>query len=107
MGRPSSHGYVAVRGAEAAEGVGVAERRVEGVLAALQTLDPPGIGARDLRECLLIQLAEFEARGTTPAIARPLLEHHLHELGEHHFAEIARELGVTCAVVKQAWRFIR
>jgi RNA polymerase sigma-54 factor len=92
---------------EASQALEVPERRVAAVLKALQSLDPPGIGARDLRECLLIQLREFERRGEAHPVARPLLERFLHQLGERHFAEIARELGVTSTAVKQAWRFIR
>lgn len=107
VGSFNGHGYVTATIAEAAEAVSVPASRVEAVLTTLQSLDPPGIGARDLRECLLIQLAEFEARGQAPAIARPLIECHLRELGEHHFAEIGRGLGVSSTAVKQAWHFIR
>lgn len=107
VGSLNSHGYVTVSVAEAAETLRVPEARVQRVLEALQNLEPYGIGARDLRECLLIQLRVFEERGTAHPVARPLLEGYLHALGEHHFAEIARDLGVTGSQVKQAWRFIR
>lgn len=107
VGSLNSHGYITVTVAEAAEALSVSPRRVERVLGWLQLLDPPGIGARDLRECLLIQLRAFEERGETPPVARRLIESHLHELGEHHFAEIARKIGVTVAQVKDAWRFIK
>jgi RNA polymerase sigma-54 factor len=107
VGSLNSHGYLSVSTAEAAEMLRVSVSRVERVLAALQSLDPVGIGARDLSECLLIQLRAFEEKGTAHPVARRLLESHLHALGEHHFAEIARELGVTSTQVKQAWRFIR
>lgn len=107
VGNLSSHGYLTVTVTEAAEILRVSEARVESALAALQALDPPGIGARDLRECLLIQLCAFEGAGTAHPVARPLLEDYLHALGEHHFADIARELGVTSTQVKQAWQFIR
>lgn len=107
VGSLNSHGYVTVSVVEAAETLRVSERRVRRVLEVLQSLEPCGIGARDLRECLLIQLRVFEERGTAHPVARPLLEGYLHALGEHHFAEIARELGVTGTQVKQAWRFIR
>lgn len=107
VGSLNSHGYVTVSVTEAADTLRVSEHRVRRVLDALQNLEPYGIGARDLRECLLIQLRVFEERGTAHPVARPLLEGYLHALGEHHFAEIARELGVTGSQVKQAWRFIR
>ena len=107
VGSLNSHGYVTVSVAEAAATLRVPEARIQRVLDALQNLEPYGVGARDLRECLLIQLRIFEERGTAHPVARALLEQCLHALGEHHFAEIARELGVTGSQVKQAWRFIR
>lgn len=107
VGNLNSHGYVTVSLAEASETLRVDEARVCGVLEALQALDPIGIGARDVRECLLIQLRAFEERGEAPAIARVLIEHHLRELGSHRFAEIAREVGTTAPQVKLVWQFIR
>jgi RNA polymerase sigma-54 factor len=107
VGSLNSHGYLTVGVKDVGRALEVPEWRVEDVLDVLQSLDPPGVGARDLRECLVIQLREFEHRGEAPPIARKLLEGYLPELGEHHFAEIARELGVTTTAVKQAWRFIR
>jgi len=107
VGSLNSHGYLTVSVAEIASTLEVPEEHVQLVLQALQSLDPPGIGARDLRECLLIQLESFEENGVSPPIARRLLEEYLRELGEHHFAEIAREIGVSGSQVKAAWRFIR
>ncbi|MGO8947948.1 MAG: RNA polymerase factor sigma-54 [Ktedonobacterales bacterium] len=107
VGNLDSHGYLIVSIAETASMLNVSEERVEAVLRVLQSLDPPGIGARNLRECLLIQLESFEQQGTSPSIARRLLEGHLTELGEHHFVEIAHELGVSSSQVMTAWHFIR
>ncbi|HEX6819916.1 MAG TPA: hypothetical protein VF120_16185, partial [Ktedonobacterales bacterium] len=56
IGSLDSHGYLTVTVEEAAEVLRVSVDRVERALAALQTLDPPGIGARNLAECLLIQV---------------------------------------------------
>lgn len=67
----------------------------EAVLARIQRLDPPGIGSRNLRECLLVQmeLADFPA---------PLRETALRILGDHfedftmkHFEELSRKLGIS------------
>lgn len=108
IGSLDGHGYMTVPLAEVAETLAVDEERVVHVLAALQTLDPPGIGARDLRECLLIQIRAFEERGTVvPPLVRALIETHLKDLGEHKFAEIARELGTAASEVKRTWMFIR
>lgn len=107
VGSLNTHGYLTCSVSEVSQALEVEDWRVEYVLSILQSLDPPGVGARDLRECLLLQLGEFEQRGEAPAIARKLIEGYLHELGEHHFAEIARDIGATSTAVKQAWRFIR
>ncbi len=107
IGSLDSHGYVTVSVEEAAETLRVPVERVEVALAALQTLDPPGIGARDLRECLLIQLRVFEERDEAPPLARQLVQDYLRVLGEHRFADIARELGVSSTEIKRVWQFIR
>ncbi|HEY7780473.1 MAG TPA: RNA polymerase factor sigma-54 [Ktedonobacterales bacterium] len=107
VGSLDSHGYIATEIAEAAEALKVEEERVARVLTALQSLDPPGIGARNLRECLLIQLRVWADRGTPYPLAERLVADYLGELGEHHFLEIGREVGVTSTQVKRAWRFIK
>lgn len=107
IGSLDSHGYVTVSVSEAAEALDVPAERVERVLEALQSLDPVGIGARSLRECLLIQLRAFRERGNAYPLAEALVADHLDELGEHHFLEIGRQLNVTSTQVKRAWRFIK
>ncbi|MEO7002125.1 MAG: RNA polymerase factor sigma-54 [Ktedonobacterales bacterium] len=107
IGSLDSHGYVTVAIAEAAEALRVSEEHVTQALALLQTLDPPGIGARDVRECLLIQLRAFEEHGAAPPLTHTLVDHYLRELGAHHFVEIAHALGATSAQVKAAWQFIK
>lgn len=62
---------------------------VEG-LKVLQTFDPAGVGARDLGECLLIQLRHL---GDENSIAAQILENHLKQLQNKHYQEIARSLG--------------
>ena len=107
IGSLDSHGYVTANVAEVAETLRVAPERVGAALSLLQSLDPPGIGARDLGECLLIQLRRLETRGEVCPLAATLAANHLRELGEHRFAEIARQVGATTPEVKRAWRFIR
>jgi RNA polymerase sigma-54 factor len=107
IGNLDSHGFVTVDVREAAEALEVPVERVERVLAALQSLEPAGIGARDLRECLLIQLRAFRERGMPYPLAERLVKEYLDELGEHHFLEIGRQLSVTSTQVKRAWRFIK
>jgi len=57
VGNLNSHGFLTVSDAQVAETLCVSKDDVQEVVQILQSLDPPGIGARDLRECLLIQLS--------------------------------------------------
>jgi RNA polymerase sigma-54 factor len=107
VGNLDSHGYLTVTVAEASVALGVTDTRVECVLTALQGLDPIGIGARDLRECLLIQLRAFRERDKPNPLAESLVARYLGALGEHHFLDIGRDLNVTSTQVKHAWRFIK
>jgi RNA polymerase sigma-54 factor len=72
---------------------------VEGALAVIQSLDPPGIGARDLRECLLLQLRDRE---TTNGIVYDIVDKHFNQLVNHRWAEISKELGVSPREVQTA-----
>ena len=85
--------------------VSVAEVRV--VLKELQAQEPVGIGSRDLKECLLLQLDYLEARGTTAPHVREIIERHLAQLGEHKFSRIAQELHIPSAEVTAAAQFIK
>ena len=64
----------------------------------IQTLEPPGIGARDLRECLLIQLRALEddaeaAEGHDFELERALVSEHLKDLEMNRYPQISRKLG--------------
>ncbi len=72
---------------------------VEDVLKIIQGLDPAGVGARDLRECLLIQLGE---RDEANRLVYDIVEQHFDKLINHRWAEISRELGVTPQEVQAA-----
>ncbi len=107
VGNLDTHGYLTITTAEAAAARELPVERVEQVLAVLLTMDPVGIGARDLRECLLTQLHVLRERGKPYPLAEELVNGYLEALGEHHFLEIGRDLHRTSTQVKQAWYFIR
>ena len=69
------------------------------MLDVLQSLDPPGIAARDLQECLTLQLKDAGLRGT---LAETLVREHFNDLVAHRWTEIARRLGVPPADVQRA-----
>ena len=68
-------------------------------LETLQSLDPPGVGARSLSECLLLQLSR---RGGADPAAMDIAARFLPELGRKHYAAIAQKLGVDVETVRRA-----
>lgn len=72
---------------------------VERALARIHELDPAGVGARDLRECLLLQL---RAAGSADSLAARIVADHLGLLEGKRFDKIAKELGVTVEEVVAA-----
>ncbi len=74
-------------------------QEAEDMLAIIQKLDPPGVGARDLRECLLIQLRE---EGREETIQGQLVRDAFDELINHRWSEISKRFGVSAAEVQQA-----
>lgn len=71
----------------------------EEMLAVFQRLDPPGVGARDLRECLLLQLAE---RGEQDTLTYRLVADGFAEVAGHKWNDLARRLNVEPSAVQAA-----
>jgi RNA polymerase sigma-54 factor len=88
---------------EMAEASGEPLERVEAVLDVLQTFDPLGVCARDLRECLLIQLERLHPHED---IAYTLVENHIPDLERKSYSKIARTLGVDVEDVYDGARLI-
>ena len=107
VGNLNERGYLEISVQEIAEHLSVPAERVEYVLGQLQTLEPPGIGARNLRECLLIQLETLSEQEMPHPLAHVLIDRYLDRLGSSQLQEIARELRVTEQEVRQAMQYIR
>lgn len=73
------------------------------ILAEFQTLDPPGVGARDLRECLLIQLEQKKAS----SLAYRIVENYLDELAKNRLSYIAKKQKVSMEEMAAALQEIR
>ena len=75
----------------------------------VQSLDPPGVGARDLRECLLLQLREDEDPGNATArqLAQRIVTEQLDRLAMRDISGLARAMGVAEHAVSQAADLIR
>jgi len=109
IGSLDERGFLSQAVYEIASRLGVAEPRVEQVLDELQRIGPPGIGARDLRECLLLQLAHMieEQDAPEPPNVRAIITDYLTELGAHKYGYIAQKLGISSDDVATARDFIK
>ncbi len=74
------------------------EHEVEEMLSVIQSLDPPGVGARDLRECLLLQLREA---GLEQSVPYRLVRDSFDELINHRWSEISKRFGISQADVQK------
>lgn len=88
---------------EIAKLTGLDEERVERVLKIIQQFDPAGVGARDLRECLIIQARSLPVRDT---VVEEIILNHLDNLGKKNYKAIARQIGITLEEVIDAVRTI-
>ncbi|MBR3008992.1 MAG: RNA polymerase factor sigma-54 [Stomatobaculum sp.] len=124
-----SRGYFTEPLSIVTEHFSVTEDEAESLLRKLQELEPAGVGARDLKECLLLQLRRysgdlsfhFGAGGISSALtAEELLEsakmtelaeqlvlHHLEDIARNHIDLIARKRGTTVPAVEAACSLIR
>src|SRR5690606_32280573 len=73
----------------------VNEQEVEAMLKVIQDFEPAGIGARDLQECLLIQLRKKDANNPVICQAIKVVENHLEEFTKKHYDKIEKQLGVN------------
>ena len=80
----------------------VADEALSEALGLVQTLDPPGVGARDLQECLLIQLRQEEAAGRDVSLEMTLVSHHLRDIEMNRLPQIAKRQDKTVDEVKGA-----
>lgn len=92
------NGYLTASVEEIAQACHTDNEKVEAVLTHIQTFDPPGIAARNLKECMLIQL---EAKGLLTEELEYLVIHMLDELAEHRYAQIGKRLNLTTKQVQR------
>ncbi|MBN1586815.1 MAG: RNA polymerase factor sigma-54, partial [Candidatus Omnitrophica bacterium] len=103
VGNLDENGYLRTTVEEAAESCACSLEESAEALAMLQSLDPPGIAARDLAECLMLQLAR---QGREDTLAYRLVRDYLKELGVHHLKRLAKELKVPLSKIVEATAII-
>ncbi len=107
VGNLNERGYLDVTPEEIASYLQISPERVAYVLEQLQTLEPLGIGARNPKECLLIQLHALNKVDPPPPLTYILIDTYLDHLGHKQLHEIARQLKVSEQEVHQAYYYIR
>jgi RNA polymerase sigma-54 factor len=99
IGNIDDNGFLQSTPEEMALNSGIPREDFEKMLALIQSFYPPGVGARDLRECLLIQLQRQEKENT---LEYKIVSEHMEDLGRRRFPEIARRMGVSVEDVQKA-----
>lgn len=103
IGNLDESGYLKEPLAELASALGVDVSRMEEALGLVQSFEPTGVGARDLRECLLLQL---DARTDPHPLARDVVSTHLPELEGRQWEKVADKLGVSVQEIQEAVEYI-
>ncbi len=104
IGNITDDGYLDISLEELAQVTGFPIEKIEETLRIIQTFDPVGVGARDTRECLLIQ-ARFQGLGGT--LVEKILLDHLKDLEDKRYDNIAKKLGVSMDEVVTAVSIIQ
>ncbi|MCI8609336.1 MAG: RNA polymerase factor sigma-54 [Firmicutes bacterium] len=98
------NGYLTVSTEEAAKMFHVETEKVEEILDVIQTFEPAGVGARDLKECLIIQLA---SKGLLEDTVEYIILHHLEDLGENRLTKVAKTLSLPIGQIQMVCDLIR
>jgi RNA polymerase sigma-54 factor len=99
IGNIDDYGYLQASVDELAFSTNVPVDQIHAVLKVIRTFNPPGVGARDLRECLLLQL---EREGRQDSLEYRIIRDHMDALGKRRLPEIARQVGVSVETVQEA-----
>ena len=98
IGNIDDNGFLQITPEEMALNTGIPQEDFENMLTLIQSFYPPGVGARDLRECLLIQL---KREGRQTSLEYKIISEHMQDLGKRRFPEIARRMGISVEQVQK------
>lgn len=104
IGNLDENGYLPLSVEDIAQSLGTNPERVEKVLKSVQALDPAGVGARNLRECLMLQLEN--RKGPVAQRAFEMVRDHFEDLEKRKGSNIARALRCGAAELQQALDYI-
>src|SRR4026209_2230014 len=104
IGNLNADGRLAAMNDEMAAMENVSEEVMEKARQVIMRLDPVGCGAREVKECLLVQL---EVLGETDRLASKLISEHLSELQQHKLPHLSKQIGIDVEVLLEELQFIR
>ena len=103
IGNIDNNGYLRSSNEELVRAIGKSPEEIEEIIHLIQTFDPVGVGARDIEECLLIQLDRL---GKVNTLESRIVTECLDLMGEHKYEQIADQLQAQAIDVKKAITFI-
>ena len=103
IGNIDEVGFLQASAEDIAKNTGMEVEDIDRVIQVVQTFHPVGVAARDLRECLLIQLRRI---GKEQSLEYRIVDRFLDDLGKRRFPEVARRLGTTVEQIQRAANFI-
>ena len=104
VGNIDDDGYMRSSAEEIAQSVNATADDVEKVLGLIQSFDPPGVGARDIKECLGLQIKN---KGPISSLAALLIERFLDVLEEKNFHKLSKEINAPVKDIVEAVKIIR
>lgn len=100
----NDNGYLKITNEEICKKFNIQDNEAEDIIRIIQTFDPVGVGARNLMECLLIQLRQ---NNVTDEIIYQIVEDHLDDLANNKINNIAKKLNISLERVQEVGDFIR
>ncbi len=104
IGNIAPDGYLSISVNEMAAELGVEAEKIESILLQIHKFDPLGVGSRDLRESLLLQLNE---KGMKNSLAYRIVEEHINDLGRKSILQVAKLMSVPAEKAQQAMYVIK
>ncbi len=98
------NGYLTVDVNQIADELRIPSKKVEKVLSIIQSFDPPGVGSRNLAECLLIQVREDKVSNPKIEI---IIKNHLEDLAYNRLYKVSKELNMDISEVQEIFDYIK
>lgn len=104
IGNLNQYGFLEIEPAIAARIFSISLKEIDETIKFLQSLDPIGVGARNLTDCLLIQI---RSSSKSHPLSSRIVENHLQDLAKKNYRKIAKSLNASLQEVQEAEDFIK